>query len=77
MNIPGWDWRRDDQAVCLNEVKYGLLAQVIVIVDYIVIVIIYIYSTQYTIYKTCICLNEVKYGLLVQVIVIVDDIVLL
>ena len=28
MNIPGWDWRRDDQAVCLNEVKYGLLAQV-------------------------------------------------
>ena len=29
LNIPGWDWRRDDQAVCLNEVKYGLLAQVI------------------------------------------------
>ena len=28
LNIPGWDWRRDDQAVCLNEVKYGLLAQV-------------------------------------------------
>jgi len=27
LNIPGWDWRRDDQAVCLNEVKYGLLAQ--------------------------------------------------
>ena len=20
LNIPGWDWRRDDQAVCLNEV---------------------------------------------------------
>ena len=29
LNIPGWDWRRDDQAVCLNEVKYGLLAQVL------------------------------------------------
>ena len=28
LNIPGWDWRREDQAVCLNEVKYGLLAQV-------------------------------------------------
>ena len=27
MNIPGWDWRRDDQAVCLNEIKYGMLAQ--------------------------------------------------
>ncbi|XP_023325746.1 calcium-activated potassium channel slowpoke [Eurytemora carolleeae] len=27
LNIPGWDWRRDDQAVCLNEVKFGLLAQ--------------------------------------------------
>lgn len=27
LNIPGWDWRRDDQAVCLNEVKYGLMAQ--------------------------------------------------
>ena len=31
LNIPGWDWRRDDQAVCLNEVKYGLLAQVIIL----------------------------------------------
>ena len=27
LNIPGWDWRRDDQAVCLNEIKYGMLAQ--------------------------------------------------
>jgi len=27
LNIPGWDWRRDDQALCLNEVKYGLMAQ--------------------------------------------------
>ena len=27
LNIPGWDWRRDDQAVCLNEVKFGMLAQ--------------------------------------------------
>ena len=49
MNIPGWDWKRDDQvrsnkiqnhrlalealdyiyhqAVCINEVKFGLLAQ--------------------------------------------------
>ena len=25
--MPGWDWRRDDQAVCINEVKFGLLAQ--------------------------------------------------
>ena len=21
LNIPGWDWKRDDQAVCLNEIK--------------------------------------------------------
>ena len=27
LNIPGWDWKRDDQAVCINEVKFGLLAQ--------------------------------------------------
>ena len=33
LNIPGWDWRRDDQAVCLNEVKYGLLAQVTITSD--------------------------------------------
>ena len=26
-DIPGWDWKRDDQAVCINEVKFGLLAQ--------------------------------------------------
>ena len=23
----GWDWRRDDQAVCLNELKLGFMAQ--------------------------------------------------
>ena len=23
----GWDWRRDDQAVCLNELKLGFIAQ--------------------------------------------------
>ena len=27
LNIPGWDWRRDDQAVCLNELKLGFIAQ--------------------------------------------------
>ena len=27
LNIPGWDWRRDDQALCVNEVKFGMLAQ--------------------------------------------------
>ena len=27
LNIPGWDWKRDDQAVCINEVKFGMLAQ--------------------------------------------------
>ena len=27
LNIPGWDWRRDDQAVCLNELKLGFVAQ--------------------------------------------------
>ena len=25
--FPGWDWRRDDQAVCLNELKLGFMAQ--------------------------------------------------
>ena len=25
--LPGWDWRRDDQAVCLNELKLGFIAQ--------------------------------------------------
>jgi potassium large conductance calcium-activated channel subfamily M alpha protein 1 len=25
--FPGWDWRRDDQAVCLNELKLGFIAQ--------------------------------------------------
>ena len=23
----GWDWKRDDQAVCLNELKLGFIAQ--------------------------------------------------
>merc|ERR1712045_918742 len=27
LNIPGWDWKRDDQAVCLNELKLGFIAQ--------------------------------------------------
>uniref|UniRef100_A0A0K2UBH4 Slowpoke [Drosophila melanogaster] n=1 Tax=Lepeophtheirus salmonis TaxID=72036 RepID=A0A0K2UBH4_LEPSM len=27
LNIPGWDWRRDDQAVCINELKLGFIAQ--------------------------------------------------
>ena len=25
--ILGWDWKRDDQAVCLNELKLGFIAQ--------------------------------------------------
>ena len=25
--LAGWDWRRDDQAVCLNELKLGFMAQ--------------------------------------------------
>jgi len=27
LNIPGWDWKRDDQAVCLNELKLGFIGQ--------------------------------------------------
>ena len=26
-DILGWDWKRDDQAVCLNELKLGFIAQ--------------------------------------------------
>ena len=25
--FPGWDWKRDDQAVCLNELKLGFIGQ--------------------------------------------------
>ena len=25
--LAGWDWRRDDQAVCLNELKLGFMGQ--------------------------------------------------
>ena len=25
--MTGWDWKRDDQAVCLNELKLGFIAQ--------------------------------------------------
>ena len=25
--ISGWDWKRDDQAVCLNELKLGFIGQ--------------------------------------------------
>ena len=25
--LTGWDWKRDDQAVCLNELKLGFIAQ--------------------------------------------------
>ena len=49
LNIPGWDWRRDDQAVCLNEVKYGLLAQVLkTFQDYQILFVLY----------HCICLSQ-------------------
>ncbi len=27
LNIPSWDWRRGDDAVCIAELKLGLLAQ--------------------------------------------------
>ena len=27
ININGWEWQRDDQAIALNELKYGLFAQ--------------------------------------------------
>ena len=25
--VSGWDWKRDDQAVCLNELKLGFIGQ--------------------------------------------------
>ena len=27
LNIPSWDWKRGDDAVCIAELKLGLLAQ--------------------------------------------------
>ena len=27
LNIPSWDWKRGDDAVCIAELKLGLMAQ--------------------------------------------------